>query len=1276
MKKITLLLAFVVCFVFQGHAQIVIGNGTDQEQHTPWEPYYGYTYAQSIYLASEINASGNITSLQWYFSGTSTLPDNQGLVIYLGHTDKSAFSSSSDWEDVSNLTQVYAGGITVNGPGWVTITFTEPFAYNGTDNLIVAVDENMAEYDESGDDFYNFQTDEVRSIYVYSDTDNVSPSDPNVAGSTSWALQRGTANFVPNIIFGGITQACPTPFNVAASAPSIEGATVNWQTTGSATAWQVLALPAADPAPTASDAGTDVSGTPTFTITGLGDSQAYKAYVRANCGGGLFSAWSSYATFTTLCPSFGDTEENFDTTETGTVPACWSVINDAANPNWVTAAVVGYDAASQPNAFELYNSEFTTANMILVSPPLQAMAADTHRIRFKAWTGSAGSTIEVGTLTDPTDPETFVMVETFTLSGSYVTYFAEFPQAAGPFIGFRHGQEAAYQSIHIDDVFWEPKPACADILYTSMSYTGVTEAAATVNWEAGGSETAWQYVYGGADDTDPESLLPAIDVTTTPSATLNNLDPDTIYKVWVRSNCGSGNFGGWSEPITFRTTCEPSGDFTEDFDSTPYGSLPACWSKIVQSQSTSAMVQATDWNSSSGDNSAVLYNSWDTEGQILLVSPPLLDAPLGTHRLKFKAFSFFNGAELVVGTMTDPNDPDTFSPLDTVTLNDNNANWSTYSVTVTGTTDMFVAFKHGNNESYVEEYVDDVVWEPIPSEPPACVGEVTVEPHPDCGSYATAFSWDAVDGADGYLISIGTAPGLNDVLEAEDLGDATTFSWSGDADTTYYFTVLSYNALSPATGCTEASFATAAGQCLCLSMPESVDGSGIANVQIGSMDYPSSGMTYYDHSDTPATLAIGINNNVQIAFETGYTYGTRLWIDFNDDYVLSDDEIVFYGTSTDEDETVLNASFVLDGSYTPGVHKARLQSGDSSQDYDPQPCYNGTWAVTLDFVVELVVPSCTPATFESVTINPDCENGQYFVDVDITALGNGTPVINDGTETYPVTALGVVSVGPYGDGDEVTLWLEHGTDPICDMPLGTFSYSCPPANDALCQAIALEIDAESAGDAYTLAAATAEDGEPVGDCFDSGINGSVWFSFVAPASGEVRVTTDILGGSCQDTEIAVYAAADVECADPSTLGDAIGCDQDGGDEQIYNSVLDFEGGNALTPGATYYVQVDRWGTAVDGTFGIMVVDLNPLGTEHFVDSAFSFHPNPVRNELNLSYVKSISNVEIVNLLGQTVLRAEPNATSARIDMSPLAAGTYMVKVGIGNLVKVIKVIKE
>ncbi len=146
----------------------------------------------------------------------------------------------------------------------------------------------------------------------------------------------------------------------------------------------------------------------------------------------------------------------------------------------------------------------------------------------------------------------------------------------------------------------------------------------------------------------------------------------------------------------------------------------------------------------------------------------------------------------------------------------------------------------------------------------------------------------------------------------------------------------------------------------------------------------------------------------------------------------------------------------------------------------------------------------------------------------------------------------------------------------------------PPANDNLCDAIPLTVGAPSSGDAFTNVSATAEASEPVAACFNAGINGSVWFTFEAPDSGDVTVTTDIVGGTLNDTEVAVYDAPG-DCADMTTFATELACSQDIGFPNFL-SELEISG---LTPGATYYVQVDQWGTATPGTFGIRVLDNNP-----------------------------------------------------------------------------------
>ena len=83
-----------------------------------------------------------------------------------------------------------------------------------------------------------------------------------------------------------------------------------------------------------------------------------------------------------------------------------------------------------------------------------------------------------------------------------------------------------------------------------------------------------------------------------------------------------------------------------------------------------------------------------------------------------------------------------------------------------------------------------------------------------------------------------------------------------------------------------------------------------------------------------------------------------------------------------------------------------------------------------------------------------------------------------------------------------------------------------------------------------------------------------------------------------------------------------------------------------------------------------------LASNSFDNSGFSSYPNPVVDVLNLSYSKNIDKVQIVNLLGQEVVTKVINATDAKVDMSQLASGTYLVKVTSDSQVKTLKVIKQ
>ncbi len=159
-------------------ALLQIGQGTVTEAHLPMEPYYGYSYSQSIYTASELNlGASQINKIAYQYNGNSSWTD--AIVIYMGNTTKSSFTSSSDWVSSTNLTQVYSGSfIAPATAGWIEIELTTPFNYDGTSNLVIGFDENTSGYHASSDEFYCYASGSDRSIYYYSDGTNPNPASP------------------------------------------------------------------------------------------------------------------------------------------------------------------------------------------------------------------------------------------------------------------------------------------------------------------------------------------------------------------------------------------------------------------------------------------------------------------------------------------------------------------------------------------------------------------------------------------------------------------------------------------------------------------------------------------------------------------------------------------------------------------------------------------------------------------------------------------------------------------------------------------------------------------------------------------------------------------------------------------------------------------------------------------------------------------------------------------------------------------------------------------
>ena len=1066
-----------------------------------------------------------------------------------------------------------------------------------------------------------------------------------------------------------LTPSCVEPTDLVVSDITNSTATVSWTESITTPADGYQYYISVDP--TAPDAGTVATGTVgagvlTYNFTGLTDNTTYYVWVRSACSGGT-SEWSLSRTFNTLClPTSLPWFEDFETTAVGSnvFPSCWAYTNTLSN----------WSIATNPVAYSGVNSlrRSWSTDGWAYTPPATLNAGTSYTLSYFVRTNDEvvgyDVTVAVGTgQTEADMTETLDAVTGYHNANWEKKVFNFTPASAGNYsFGFHVVAPFAPNGINFDDFKINLTPSCVEP--TALVASDVTDATATVSWTESITIPANGYQYYISEDaTNPDSVTAPTGTVAAGVLTYNftALTANTTYNVWVRSAC-TGETSEWSSKVIFKTLCIAATDLFENFDAST--NIPDCWSKV----GAGGNISVSSFNTAFSAPNNMSLSSNNTTDLATVALPSLSNSASGTHQLKFKARSQYTwalGGMIEVGYLTDINDPTSFVMLESFTTTSGTVYDSFTANLGTQPLSMVLAMRNpGTPTNGV--VIDDVSWSPIPTTAPDCAVS-TATPDAACGNFATVLSWEPVAGVDGYNLSIGTSAGLNDIMNNEPIGDVVTYNYVGNYNTTYYFTVRPFNAFGSATGCAEQSFSTFAEGCYCTSVPTTNDGSGITNVQLGTVDFPNGDVQYADYTSTPVDLGQGLSTNLQVSFATGYTYDTHVWIDFNNDFTFDDSEIVISGISPQPNPSNLDLTFTMPSDAALGTHRMRLGSSDFGQ-VTPNPCYSGSWGVTIDFSVNIIISTCTPPSVVSSTIVDDCANNQYFVAVEVSSLGNGTPSITDGTTSYPITSVGTIQVGPFVNGTITNLNLIHGTETICDLPLGNFTFTCPASNDNLCAAILLTVGDDSTGFAFSNIGSTAETGEAVPSCFNSGINGSVWFSFVAPASGQVSVSTDISGGTLTDTEIAVYDATSVTCADLSTLGAPVGCDQDSGTVVNYNSVLNL---TTLTGGTTYYVQVDRWGSNQNGSFGLKITDLL-LTTNAFDNKNFTYYPNPVKDVLNLSYTKNISSVTVFNLLGQQITTKVVNANQSKIDMSNLASGTYLVKVTADNQVKTIKVIKE
>lgn len=100
---------------------------------------------------------------------------------------------------------------------------------------------------------------------------------------------------------------------------------------------------------------------------------------------------------------------------------------------------------------------------------------------------------------------------------------------------------------------WTP-PSCLNP--GSLSVTNITATTADLNWVAGAGETTWDLYYGPTPLAVPNgSTTPTIAGVTATTESIGGLTALTQYAFYVRADCGSSVYSGWSGPFTFVSAC-------------------------------------------------------------------------------------------------------------------------------------------------------------------------------------------------------------------------------------------------------------------------------------------------------------------------------------------------------------------------------------------------------------------------------------------------------------------------------------------------------------------------------------------------------------------------------------------------------------------------------------------------------------------------------------------------------------------------------------------------
>ena len=340
--------------------------------------------------------------------------------------------------------------------------------------------------------------------------------------------------------------SCFPPTGLTVENTTLDGATISWN--DNADNYVVILSGSTNETFTTSDT--------TFTFVGLNSSSMYSVQVGTLCGPDT-SMLSDPVSFSTSCNPITITADNawFENFESysgsGVVPlVCWETpASTTFNNGNFPAAYCGYAPACHSG---INSAEFKGNSGEVNIALLPEFTNSIQDLRLSFWataTSTSYGTLEVGVMTDPTDITSFELVGICGQPGSRGSGSAttgNFGNYMGPFdfsgatatsgrIALRFTSNSSSLSWNLDDFTVELIPSCPSPVKTSVTASNIDGHNATITWvDNDPTHSAWKVYYKPTTEND-WNYVPANDTT----AVLTNLYPETVYDVYVITDCGT-----------------------------------------------------------------------------------------------------------------------------------------------------------------------------------------------------------------------------------------------------------------------------------------------------------------------------------------------------------------------------------------------------------------------------------------------------------------------------------------------------------------------------------------------------------------------------------------------------------------------------------------------------------------------------------------------------------------------------------------------------------------